>query len=341
MSNQNLRQADSSTNTVTYPHLVVRIFAAVYQREGIEIRVGPPAVEIVNRRCAVQHPEPFAADGTISAACRALLIQGVQSAVRQLRFRICIVWAETRCTYVETDSTHEGTEPPSGGVLPGELAFMPQRYEPVQTLSDETPGYGLVQKSETRVPPSEVDGTRAALNDYLERKAQPPSPQLQAKRARLLKTLSGLNASSSVAKETEYRSQPTYSFFQQSGRRVWLNAFHFDQIYAGLIVGLPNNSPGYILDQKTKAQRIWGSRPTFTIPPATIIREDGARKYESFPWYCYKAWLTSDELDSRNAGSELIVIWFAEEPMELSLIATVEHACREVPWEQYAQDWNF
>lgn len=186
-----------------------------------------------------------------------------------------------------------------------------------------------------QVLPSEVAVTQAALNDYLERKAQPPSPQIQAKRARLPIKLSEL------AKNNERLSKPTYSFLLQSGRRVWLNAFHFDQMYAGLIIGLPNNAPGYILEQKTKAQVIWGSRPTYTIPPATIIREQGARQYESFPWFCYKAWLTSDELDSQNAGSELIVIWFAEEPMELSLITTVEQACRDVPWEQYAQDWNF
>jgi hypothetical protein len=65
MFNQNSRQDESPSKPVTYPYLVVRIFAAVYQREGIEIRVCPPAVEIVNRRCTVQHPEPFAAEGTV------------------------------------------------------------------------------------------------------------------------------------------------------------------------------------------------------------------------------------------------------------------------------------
>jgi hypothetical protein len=71
------------------------------------------------------------------------------------------------------------------------------------------------------------------------------------------------------------------------------------------------------------------------------MREHGGRKYESFPWYCYKAWLMSDELDSKNPGSELIVIWFDEEPIRFSLINTVAQACREVPWERYAQDWIF
>jgi hypothetical protein len=53
-----------------YPYLVVRIFTAIYQRERIRIRMGPPAVEFVNRRCFVQHPVPFAADGTFNREVR-------------------------------------------------------------------------------------------------------------------------------------------------------------------------------------------------------------------------------------------------------------------------------
>lgn len=132
-----------------------------------------------------------------------------------------------------------------------------------------------------------------------------------------------------------------YSFLLHSGRRVWLREFHFSAVYAGLMAGLPKNEPGYVLEQKTKAEKMWGSRPTFTIPPATIIREYSGKKYESWPSYCYKAWLKSKELDSQNAGSELVVIWFGESPTELSLLAMVEDACGELLWEEHARDWNF
>jgi len=128
-------------SSATYPYLVIRIFYAIYERERIRIRVGPPAVEFVNRRCFVQHPMPFAADGTVSPACRELLILGVQAAVRRLRFRMCIVWAESSCSYVETDRINESREPPSGGSAPGsapfELEFKPQRYEPAEASSDD------------------------------------------------------------------------------------------------------------------------------------------------------------------------------------------------------------
>lgn len=114
----------------TYPYLIVRIFTAIYQRERIAFCIGPPVVEIVNRSCFVQHPAPFAADGTVSPACRALLLAGVQDAVRRLPFRMCVVWAAQACTYVETDSMFDSDQPASGGSQPIELQFKPQHFEP-------------------------------------------------------------------------------------------------------------------------------------------------------------------------------------------------------------------
>lgn len=43
--------------------------------------------------------------------------------------------------------------------------------------------------SNDTVPPEEIRASLEALNGYLERKAKAPSPELQAKRARLLKIL--------------------------------------------------------------------------------------------------------------------------------------------------------
>jgi hypothetical protein len=145
----------------------------------------------------------------------------------------------------------------------------------------------------------------------------------------------------SVGAEKGVPTRLEYSFVLQSGRRVKLSSFHFSHVYEGLMAGLPKNEPGYVLEQKTKAEKMWGSRPVYTIPPATVIRVYSAKKYESWPSYCYKAWFKSAELDSQNAGSELVVIWFGESPSDLGFLAMVEQACREVNWEQHAKDWNF
>ncbi len=128
---------DASVSGVTptrsdtaYPYLVVRVFAAVYQQEAVRIVIGTPAVDLTHGRCTVQHPKPLSADGQISPSCRALLVDGVQQAVRKRGLRMCIVWGKTACTYVEADSIKEHSVPPSGGSVPATLEFEPTQYTP-------------------------------------------------------------------------------------------------------------------------------------------------------------------------------------------------------------------
>ena len=78
--------------TAAYPHLIVRIYAGVYQRERIDMRAARWPMAQIGHLCSfVQRPEPFNADGTLSAPCRALLIASVHHAVRQTKHRMCIV----------------------------------------------------------------------------------------------------------------------------------------------------------------------------------------------------------------------------------------------------------
>lgn len=99
-----------------YPYIVVRIFAAIYQKEPLKILEGEPKVEIARGTSFVRHPRPYLPDGSISPECRQCLIDGVQRAVRDKRFRMCIVWGRDRCTFVERETVNESNEPPSGGL---------------------------------------------------------------------------------------------------------------------------------------------------------------------------------------------------------------------------------
>src|SRR5258706_5259447 len=110
------QDAEAFSESRKYPYLVVRFMPTVYHSENIQITIGPPAVEFVERRCIVRHPTPFEADGSVSADCRALIIPAVQATVRKQRFRMCVVWATNSCTYCEADSVTEYSRPPSGGV---------------------------------------------------------------------------------------------------------------------------------------------------------------------------------------------------------------------------------
>jgi hypothetical protein len=120
---------------LSYPYLVIRIFAAVYQRERLKIREGPAAVELVYRHCFVQHPAPFAADGTLNPDCRELLIDAVQAAVRRLGFRMWIVWARSSATSIEAERI-TSTGEPSNGSAPFQIEFTPQHYIPNEPLPD-------------------------------------------------------------------------------------------------------------------------------------------------------------------------------------------------------------
>lgn len=108
-----------------YPHVVVRLMCAVYQRESIDICQGVPSVLIGTRRSYVQHPAPYTEDGRLSDGCRKLLLDGVLEAVVRTAHRMCVVWAPGECSYVERDGQiNDSNDAPSGGVgLPNQIAF--------------------------------------------------------------------------------------------------------------------------------------------------------------------------------------------------------------------------
>ncbi|MCC7151071.1 MAG: hypothetical protein IT501_03655 [Rubrivivax sp.] len=113
-----------------FPHLVVNIMNSVFQYETIAIGEGEPKVEVGCRRTCVRHLKPFEADGTISSACRALLIDGVKECVQKSGFRMCIVWGEDACSYVEkSGEVIECVERPRGGfsLVPDSRAFKSQQ----------------------------------------------------------------------------------------------------------------------------------------------------------------------------------------------------------------------
>ena len=81
------------------------------------------------------------------------------------------------------------------------------------------------------------------------------------------------------------------------------------------VSGVPKPESHWITSQEKRAEEMWrwSAGATFTIPPVIVDREYGDLKYQSWPYYCYKAWLTSKTLDPDFLNSQLIVIWFGDE----------------------------
>jgi hypothetical protein len=52
-------------------------------------------------------------------------------------------------------------------------------------------------------------------------------------------------------------------------------------------------------------------------------------------------WPASKAMQENYAGSELIMLWFAERDLERGLVAIVEPACRNISWESFAKDFDY
>lgn len=109
----------------SFPYIVIRLIATVYQKESLQVRVGSPDFHIGYRSSFVQHPCPYAENGSISPECRAYMLTAVLEAVIRLRFRMCVVWKKGACTFVEPDGQfNDSDEAPSGGVvLPNTIEY--------------------------------------------------------------------------------------------------------------------------------------------------------------------------------------------------------------------------
>ena len=107
-----------------YPYLVVRIHSAVYQREEIQLLTGEPAAHIWCKSSFARHPELSQDSREFPLQARTLLLNTVLEAVRQRRFRMCVVWAKGESTFVEADgSFNASNDPPSGGLTMPSVAF--------------------------------------------------------------------------------------------------------------------------------------------------------------------------------------------------------------------------
>lgn len=99
-----------------YPYIIVRLMAAVMQRERVVARVGPPEAYAGYRRSYVQHPAPLG-DGLLCAEPRWLLIKATREAVQRTRFNMCVVWGPESATFCWRGGTvTHSSEPPRGGV---------------------------------------------------------------------------------------------------------------------------------------------------------------------------------------------------------------------------------
>jgi len=132
-------------------------------------------------------------------------------------------------------------------------------------------------------------------------------------------------------------------FSNSSGRRLWLDALYVTGTYAGVLEGTPsiqsNNS--LIRGSATAMERLWGARATYVVPPERRIVEDGGVRFETLPSTVFYAWLTSTPVNPEWCGSELVVVWFDEEPTRDPLPSLLMKVMANLQWELLAKDFDY
>lgn len=125
------------------------------------------------------------------------------------------------------------------------------------------------------------------------------------------------------------------------GRRVTLDAFDYSRTYAELLLGCPNAEMNARIIERAVAERdgTWGRRKTHLIPP---VLDDRDPAHPVLPPVCLRAWVRcNDPIDPAFMGSALVVVWFASDCHAEPIANVVFRAIRGLPWEQFAEDFDW
>jgi hypothetical protein len=121
-----------------------------------------------------------------------------------------------------------------------------------------------------------------------------------------------------------------------SGREVSVNAFSLKNTYGNMIAGTTKDR--YVnknIFNDAKPPKDWGIRKTRKIKPKEHELQEGLKPY------CFSVWLNSNKpIDSEYDGSELVVIWFEDIPLNTTIEQIIHNAVKSIDWESSAQNYH-
>lgn len=102
--------------------------------------------------------------------------------------------------------------------------------------------------------------------------------------------------------------------------------------YSGLLEGRINEALNQRLLNQITYPKNWGERPLYKIAPPNSTE---------LPPVYYSVLLNSyDTKDSKNHGSELVVLWFGDHPKE-SIEEIIKKGVKGVDWKVYSKDFQY
>ncbi len=122
----------------------------------------------------------------------------------------------------------------------------------------------------------------------------------------------------------------------QSGKEVYIEAFHCTPIYAGLLVGSPTKESNDKLIKNLNYPKNWGTRKCVLKKSDMYVSENILKPIIN------SVWLSSSEVvDAKSDGSDLVIMWFTDDQLDKTIQEIIIAGVGDIKWEKFADDFEF
>ena len=120
-----------------------------------------------------------------------------------------------------------------------------------------------------------------------------------------------------------------------SGIELKVEAYNCTDTYAGLILGTPSDESNQRLINHLSYPKDWGGRECVTKKSDMYASEDILKPVIN------SVWLSSSEpIEDKNSfGADLVVMFFSDENLEMTIQQIILNGVRDLYWEKLATDF--
>ena len=123
-----------------------------------------------------------------------------------------------------------------------------------------------------------------------------------------------------------------------SGKEVYVEAFHCTPTYAGLILGSPTKESNEKLLKQISSPVGWGQRKTLLKKSDLYVSKDVLKPI------IYSVWLSSEPINKEGdefEGSNIILIWLEDENLDMTIKDNISYGIGLFDWDKNAENFNF
>ena len=124
----------------------------------------------------------------------------------------------------------------------------------------------------------------------------------------------------------------------QSGKEVYVEAFHCTPTYAGLLLGSPTKESNEKLLQNLSSPVQWGQRKTLLKKSDLYVSKDILKPI------IYSVWLSSVPINNKGNefdGSDIILIWLEDENLDMTIKDNIKYGIGLFDWDENAENYQF